>query len=199
VLEIADNGGTPGTVANKSGSFNLQIASGATLYWNSSASQTMGTLISMGGGVTVNKGTLTLTAANTYTGNTTLTGGTLNLGGDSSTGSISSSSALVCGGGTLSFTRTGTNTQTFASTAVKVGASVVNTTVSTDTIALNAITRSVGGTVDFGATGTITTTTANTQTGILGPWATVGGSNWANSAGTGTVAGNITALSSYTD
>ena len=58
-----------------------------------------------------------------------------------------------------------------------------------------------GGTADFSGTGTINTLTANTgtSTSILGGWATFGnGANWAASAGTGTAAGNITALASYT-
>ncbi len=65
---------------------------------------------------------------------------------------------------------------------------------------MGAITRNVGGAVNFGTTGgTFTTITANTGSTILGGWATVGGANWAVSAGNGVTAGAITALGSYTN
>ena len=137
-------------------------------------------------------GTWVLTGTNTYTGATTLNAGTLNLGGGTATGSISSTSALALGGGTLSYTRSGGTTQTFASTAINAGASAISA-VAGDTLALGAITQAVGGTVDFGTTGTLTTSAANVN-GILGGWATNNNSgavnlngDWVANNGSGTI------------
>ena len=148
-----------------------------------------------------NSSVWTFTGANIYDGSTTISGGTLDLGGSTANGSITSTTSnegLFLSGGTLKYTRTGGTTQSFFSTRVASGASAVNNAVSSDTVALNAITRLAGATVDFTPTGNITTLTANTSAGILGGYATVGGTDWAVSAGTGSVAGNISALTSYT-
>ncbi len=145
-------------------------------------------------------GTLALTGASTYTGATTINGGTLDIGGSTANGAIGTattpSSALALGGGTMAYTRTGTNTQSFTGTTINSGASNITNSVSTDTLALGAITRNVGGTVNFTGPGTITTTTANTNS-IIGGYATYGLNDWAASAGTGTAAGAITALNTY--
>ena len=144
-------------------------------------------------------GTMGLTGASTYTGATTVNGGTLDLGGGTSTGSLSSSSGLVVGGGTFKYSRTGTNVQTFNGLTINPGASTINASVATDTIALATISRTApGGAVNFTATGTDTTKTANNSAGIIGGYATFNGSDWAVSAGDGTNAGAISALGSYT-
>ena len=139
-------------------------------------------------------GTWMLTAANTYTGATTVNAGILNIGNGGATGSISASSPLVMGGGTLTYTATGSsgNTQTFNSLTVNAGASQVNETSVTGTIALGAIaSRNVGGTIDFGASSSITTTSTNNSNGILGGYATAGGTTWAvlPSSGGGLITG----------
>ena len=93
---------------------------------------------------------------------------------------------------TLSYSRTGTNTQTFAGTTVNAGAAGLFTTVSTQTIAFGGITRNIGGTFEFasfvnnsGSAGaTFTTTNTNDSTGILGGWATDGYKDWASNNGT---------------
>ena len=149
-----------------------------------------------GSGQTVTKtgaGTLSLTGANTYSGATTVSLGILNLGGGTASGSLSSSTELKLGGGTFTYTRTGTNSQTFASTTILgSGASVLNTMVATNTIDLGTLSRNTGGTVDFGSIGTIGTSTANTN-GILSGWATFnGGANWAINNGSNVITGGAT-------
>ncbi|MEI7563970.1 MAG: autotransporter-associated beta strand repeat-containing protein, partial [bacterium] len=136
-------------------------------------------------------GTWTLSGANIYTGGTIVNGGTLDLGGGTASGSLASS--LTLGGGTLAYTRTGSQTQTFTGTTINPGASAV-TAVAGDILDLGAINRNVGGIVDVNTTGTIITSTANSN-GILGGWATFGGNTWAVSAGSSA----ITGLASYTN
>ena len=128
-------------------------------------------------------GTQTLTGANTYTGATTINGGTLNLGGATATGSLAST-VLNLGGGTLSYTRTGTNTQAFTTTNVTAGANSVTASLATQTINMGSLVRSVGSTIDVSSTGAITTSNANDSTGIVGGWATITNNNWAVNAGT---------------
>ena len=155
-------------------------------------------------------GTVTLTGANTYSGITTVGGGTLKLdfsaAGAAATQIINAASVLTMGGapslggGTLLVVgnATGNDCQTFASTTINAGASSIQFTNSvatgTPTLALKAITRNAGGTVDFKlpSAGAVTTTNANVG-GILGGYATVGGTDWAANDGSG----NIIALASY--
>jgi fibronectin-binding autotransporter adhesin len=148
---------------------------------------------------TLNGGSASFAGANTYTGNTTIDGGsTLTL-----TGSIASGSNLVLGnatlgGGKLTYSKTSA-TETFAGTTLNAGASAVGSTILTGTVALSSITRNSGSTVDFTTTGPISTKTANTG-GILGGYATFGGSTWAVGATNGGTATTITGLAtgSYT-
>ena len=145
-------------------------------------------------------GTWALTGSNAYNGATTVNGGgTLDIGGSSSTGSITGStlalgSSVTWFGGKLSYTRTGANTQAFASTALNAGASTIENLASSGTITLGAITRAAGGVVSFTGPGSITTSSPNSN-GILGGYATFGDSTWAVANGAGSA---ITGLSSYT-
>ena len=143
--------------------------------------------------LTVNGGALTLTGVNTYTGTTSVNRGTLDVGGGTAAGTINSASALALGGGTLTYTRTGNTSQSFAGTTVNQGGSAVTNAVTGRNLNLGAITRNLGGTVNFTGPGPITTTTANTN-GILGGYATYALNDWATSASNGTAAGAITAL-----
>ena len=152
----------------------------------------------------LNTGVLTLTGASTYGGATTITGGSINEAFSATviTNLLPANGLVINGGGlTLTGFAGGTNAQTFSGTAVNgVGTIVSNIgTGGTMTTTLGALTPTTGAAVDFSGTGTINTLSANTGTTILGGWATFGGgANWAVSAGTGAVAGNITALGSYT-
>jgi fibronectin-binding autotransporter adhesin len=139
-------------------------------------------------------GTVTFGGANIYSGATTVNSGTLAL-----SGSISSSSALALGGGTLSYTKAGNNTQTFASTAVNGGHSTVTNATGTNTVNLAAITRSGNGLLNISSlTGTTNTSNVVDSTGILGTWVSTGtgtgltyaagGSGGAITAYTGTAA-----------
>ena len=110
------------------------------------------------------------------------------------------------GGGTLAIQGklSTTNSQQFNGLTVNPGCSAIVLTAGTSNpllLSLGSISRNAGGTVDFtlpggtqSATNGITTTTPNTN-GILGGYATVGGTDWATSNGT---AGNIAAYSAYT-
>ncbi len=101
------------------------------------------------------------------------------------------------------------NSQSFNGLAVNPGVSAVALTSGTLNIlllSLGGITRSPGGTVDFilpagaqTANNGITTTTPNNVAGILGGYATVSESDWASSAGTNGLAGDITVYNGYTN
>ena len=160
--------------------------------------------VTTGGLTKLNMGALTLTGTSTYGGSTRISGGSIaenfsTVGGTN----ILPATGLILNGGSLAATgfAAGTNTQTFSGTTIN-GVGAVSSTIGaggTMVVTLGAITRTTGGAADFSGNGKINTITANTGTSILGGWATFGnGNNWAVSAGNGTVAGNITALGSYT-
>lgn len=130
-------------------------------------------------------GTLTLTGANSYTGDTTVTLGTLNLGGATANGSLAST-VLNLGGGTLSYTRTGSTTQNFTTTNIKPGISIAST-VAGNTLNLGDLVRDAGGSLNFGNTGSIKTSESNDSSGILGAWATFNGADWATKNGSDVV------------
>ena len=168
------------------------------------------------GSLRILSGSLTLGNTNAYTGTTTASGGTLgvNFKTSTSTNTVNSGSALVLGGirGGGAVTTTGNstansiNSQTFNGLTLNSGASsmsIVNGTASGKTlVALGAITRNTGGTINFAQPTNnavlsnqngYTTTTANDATGIIGAYATVGGTDWAMWNGT-----NIAAYTGYT-
>ena len=186
------------------------IATGGTagiLTINGTTSNTFAGVISGAGSlVKAGTGTQTLSGLNTYTGGTTVNGGTLALSAATTAANVAAAGTLTLGGGTLSATGTAAVavTESFngGTTLTANTASAVTATQGTATnltINLGAITRNTGSTVNFTlpTTGSITTTTANDAGGILGGYATVGGTDFAKSAGTGTVAGAITAFTGY--
>ncbi len=149
-----------------------------------SISGTGGSVVKIGSGV------WTLSGTNSYTGGTTVSAGGLTLDYSTSNASpkLSPSGILTLGGATLRLNG-GSATEAVASTTIAGGANTVLQTGSgSSTLAMGTIGRSAGGAINFGASGIATTTTANTN-GILGPWATVGGTDWATNSG-----GSIVAL-----
>ncbi|MEO5914511.1 MAG: autotransporter-associated beta strand repeat-containing protein [Luteolibacter sp.] len=206
---IVDGGGNssiPSYIVNNSGPGNglyMTNGTGATLFQG--AISGAGNLI-WTGAATAN--TATFQAVNTYTGLTTVTRGTVKLdftGSNTGASRMSSSAAFVLNSGTLSVLGTNTAAQTTSQTinglTISGTASVVDTVGAaglSSSLALGTITRTNLGTLNFTlpATGSITSITANTN-GIIGGWATVGGTDWASSAGNGVTPGNITALASY--
>jgi autotransporter-associated beta strand protein len=146
-------------------------------------------------------GTLTLKGANTYTNGTALNaGGTLVLDYTVQDNSkLADATPLTLGGvsmgGTLILTNSaGNHIEQVGSTALNAGGIRVTRASGGATLRLQVLTRAAGGTIDFGA-GSIADVSLTNVNGILGGYATVGGTDWAVGG-----AGNtpVTALSSYT-
>lgn len=149
---------------------------------------------------------ITLSGANSYGGATTLTTGGLILdfspSSSPSTGVINgggTATALVLGGGTLTLNgSTGPVSQSFSGTNLAGGNSFVNFTNATngETLNLGTLTRAaktgaIDVTLPSGAVVSVGST-ANNADGIIGGWATVGGSDWATLSG-----GVLAAYSGY--
>lgn len=174
----------------------IDLGSG-TLTVNAAAAQQYGGGITGSGGLTKNgAGTLTLTGANTYTGATTISGGRLALdfsgAGGPTQDILSGSAPLVLSGGAIDVLGAAgeNNSQAFAGLSVNAGSNTVRATSgdggSVD-VSLGAITRA-GGLVNFVLpdAGAISTSNAD---GVLGGWATIGGTDYAKVVG-----GNIVAF-----
>ena len=170
---------------------------------NNQSTSFTGVLHSTGGGlVKVGTGSLTLAGANTYTGSTTLSGGTLLLDYTASnTSKLANAAVLILTGGTLQLDRSGSpagsHTEVVASTTVNGPVSIVRSG-GTSTLTLNAITRNAGGLLNFGVASLATTDTNNVN-GILGPWATIAGTDFATSVDSGAADTAITAYTGYTN
>ncbi len=124
---------------------------------------------------------LTLTRGNSFTGSTTLSGGTLELKYAADNSMLSDTGTLVLNDGILLLTDNG------GSHGEIVGATIINGTVAIERSAggasilnLNTITRNAGS-LRISEDDIATTDNANVS-GILGGWATVGGS-WATNSG----------------
>ncbi|CAN5667549.1 autotransporter-associated beta strand repeat-containing protein [soil metagenome] len=125
-------------------------------------------------------GTQTLSGTNTYTGTTTVLSGVLNLDYSTASSKLSDSSALILSGGTVNLTGNG-YTEIVGSTTLANGtaSNVTRTIASTSVLNLGAITVGAGATVNFSANSIAMTSTLNNVGGVLGAWATVGGTDYA--------------------
>ena len=188
---------------------NYSTVTNLTLNPGTGVTHTYGGVIADGAmGLTLTKtgaGTQVLTGANLYTGATLINQGTLNLGGATATGSLAST-VLTLSGGTLSYTRTGTNTQAFTTANINPGSSTASTSTATQTIDFGALANTAGGTINFTPfTGSsIIASNANTN-GIIGGWATFNSTSWAVGNGAGAITGftgftaSTTTASNYTN
>jgi len=177
--------------------FTLGASTATFHYASTNTASTNGAPISGAGQVLVSNGRITFqgTRANTYTGPTTVSGGTLGLNYASAVSRITDTAQLRLGGGTVELID-GTYTEVVGSTALVGGLGRIIRSSGTSVLRLNTVTPGTGF-VDFGAGGIAQVDNANTN-GILGPWATVAGSDWAvNSTGAGD--GPVTAYTGYTD
>lgn len=167
-----------------------------------------GVIQGVGGGLTVNGGTLTLDGANTYTGSTTINTGTLAL---ADAGSISASSGIaIHNGGTfdISATTSGATIQNLEgdSGTVMLGGKALTLTNASG--AYSGVIQGAGGSLLKNGTGTLTLNGINTYTGgttvnagtlEVGdadhPSASVQGAVAVNNGGTlrghGSIAGNV--------
>ncbi|MEI6674288.1 MAG: autotransporter-associated beta strand repeat-containing protein, partial [Verrucomicrobiota bacterium] len=145
-------------------------------------------------------GVLTLSQPNASTGATIINAGTLTLDYSAASSSmLKDSRALILGGGTLNLS-SGSHVEIIDSTTLNAGRSGVTVGAGTPVLHMNAISPGVG-IVNFGAASIASTSNANDTSGILGAWATMGGSDWASRSGTLESAGNyfITAYTGYID
>ncbi len=146
-------------------------------------------------------GTFTLSGENiSFGANSWLEAGTLKLDYSDYETSKLSGSDLWMSGGTLEL-HNGEYVEAVASVRITGGANNIIQTIDDGgegtTLRMNGIIRT-GGVINFGAENIATTTTENLASGILGAWATVGGTDWAVGSSNGDET-NITAYTDYTD
>jgi hypothetical protein len=204
------------------------LGSSATQSGAIGESGTSGQIIVEGGGSpggdSLGGGTLILNNANTYSGGTTVNTGTLDLDFSAATAPvndiIANNTELTLGGGTLnvygdSNTTNLSNSQTFSTLTVNVGASMVtvanDNNLTTDAIVFNSgtITRSAGGTIDFvSPANTSITLAGNSNNAFIGAYAFYGAAENETYAATssigvvqaavGTVANGVNSFTSST-
>jgi autotransporter-associated beta strand protein len=190
----------------------------AFLALNGTGTATYNGQVIQGGGVTRDIG-ITMNGGTEIFGGTGLAGlanitvnnGTFQLGnGTSGSPNLDTTApnAIAVAGGTFILESQNNSTQYTASVgnlSVNSGGSTIqdnNLGTGGDLLTLGSITRAIGGTVNFilptgavSSTNGITTTTVNTAAGIIGGYATVGGTDWAINS-TNASGGNIAGLSS---
>ncbi|UPG96623.1 autotransporter-associated beta strand repeat-containing protein [Luteibacter aegosomatissinici] len=173
--------GAGGTVALGSGTLTLKSSTGTSAY--------SGVITGTGGVTKLGASTATLSGANTYTGATTIGGGTLALdftvAGAPASNIINAASALNLNGGTLSLKgRAGANAQAFSALNINAGSNRISATAGsggTLNVALGGINRT-GGLIDFAYNTGATLGTTHAD-GVLGGWATVNGTDYAQVTG----------------
>lgn len=137
-------------------------------------------------------GTAVMTVGNYYTGTTTLDGGTLQLAYGSDNSMLSDTAALILNDGTLDLAGTVAHSEVVGSTTLN-GTVAITRSAGSSVINLNTITRNAGS-LSFSEDNIATTDNLNAN-GILGGWATVGGS-WASNA-TNSADGFIVGLNTF--
>ena len=145
--------------------------------------------------MTVSAGaTLTLSGTFSGTGATTVSsGGTLKLDYSSQNSSkLANGAVLTLSGGTVDLVG-GPHTETVGSTTLN-GVNTITSSIPGSVLQMNTITRNAGATINFAAGSIASTDNLNNSSGILGPWATVGGTDWAVNSTNG-ADGLITAYS----
>ncbi len=139
-----------------------------------------------------------LAGPNNFSGASTLSAGTLVLDYSSYDNSkLADASALTLGGtyfGTLVLSG-GSHTEVISATTIGAGGARLIRESGSSKLRMNAITRNAFSTIDFTSEAIADTDTTNVN-GILGGWATVGGTNWAKNATQG-ADGNIVAYTDY--
>lgn len=167
---------------------------------------TGGSAASTGFVIKTGPGTLTFAGSMAHTGTTTVNAGTLVLDYTATNSSkLSDTSPLILGSGTLQLDRataaSGSHAEIVSSTILSGGGGITRGAgATTAVLQMNALTRNAGSSVDFGAASIASTDTSNaTGTGILGPWATINGKDWAKSIDAGASDTAITAYGAYTD
>ena len=147
-------------------------------------------------------GTLTMGGTNTYGSTTTLDGGSVVLDySTNNTSKLSDTAALIFNGGVNLTLSGGSHTEVVSATTLNTGGALnlALANGSTAKLQLGAITHSTGSALNVAASSATTNTLNSGTTGIIGGWATVGGTDWATSGTSGTNL-TITALpaGSYT-
>ena len=205
---IAIDGGVSGPIrlGGLKGTRNLALPGTSLVVGGNNASTTYAGGLTAGTLTKTGTGTLTLTGSATVSGQVVAESGTLRL--DFVTASqpeniVSPTSTLRLGGGTLAVAAASGqfNTQSFAATTVAANASTVSASSGTGLnldVALGSLSRSTGATLNIvpPAAGSVTAAVGNTN-GIIGPWATVSGANWAVGFGDPSFAGPIIALDEF--
>jgi fibronectin-binding autotransporter adhesin len=208
IILRGDTSGYSGTATNSTTlSFNAGVAN-----------QTFNGILAGAGSITQNgTGVLTLAGANTNTGTTTVASGTLVLAGANTGNSavtvasgatlrldydtqdnskLHDSAVLTLSGGSVDLSSaTGSHTEAIGSLTLSSNTNnfITRTGANTAVLALNTITRNAGATLNFGASGIATTDNLNSN-GIIGTWATIGGTDFAVNSTNG-ADGLITAAS----
>jgi fibronectin-binding autotransporter adhesin len=178
----------------KTGGSTLTVAAGGSLAHTGNLTLNAGTLTVNGslahtGSLILNAGAIAnLNGPASFTGFTRVTAGTLTLNyATDDFGKLPDSEALVLIGATINLNG-GTHVEEVASTTLAAGtSSTVGSTGHTGYLAMKTISQEYGASVNFTAPAIASTFNSNTADGILGPWATVGGTDWAANAGDGTV------------